>query len=423
MIFVDKIKYNKPKNTIMTKKNFLIFLALFFFISCSDSDKEINPEFKLEIYGQSYNLTEGVLWENEPSVVIEKAPFIYLDTYINSASLEITDTVVGFTKGDGEQTLGNFMLSLYEEGLHYDETLGSTNGEAACICLHLNSKDSETLTMGTYSFSEEKAENTFSGYVSSNYNTGETTISAKITEGELTIEKSDENYSISFVCKTSFGGVIKGKYLGKLSKTKVPLEKSTFYENISLDGLLDTVVSTQIWGGGVPIESKSLDTRNGKAFLLTSSGKAQTAATTGKENVDIALVWDKEDESLYFESPIKMRSLLGHSDSYSFPCNTIYMKAPDSFTDEDFKNIEETGFSMDIVDEKVVVDTKNFRPMYMFFETGAGIKGIMHIKAFYPLGETETSDWGGYLVMKYPVNPSLLIDIKCPSNFVNPQIR
>lgn len=118
-----------------------------------------------------------------------------------------------------------------------------------------------------------------------------------------------------------------------------------------------------------------------------------------------------------------MRSLLWHDSKYDFPCHTIYMKAPDSFTDSDFEKLEETGFSFEIRDEKVLFDTDNFQPGYVFFKAGNGTQGVIRVKGFAPLAEKVEEQYGGVLIVTTPVNPVLYIDVKCPASFVDPKIR
>jgi len=101
------------------------------------------------------------------------------------------------------------------------------------------------------------------------------------------------------------------------------------------------------------------------------------------------------------------------------------MKAPASFTDEQFENITTDDFSFDIESQEVTVPATGadtFAPCYVFFKTGRGVQGVMKIKEL-----TEAKD-GTYVMSdvvsyNFPVNPSLLIDIKCPAVVSNPMIR
>lgn len=407
----------------MKKNVYLIssmLLALLCFWSC-DKEDGLDPSAMLQMYGRQYNVTDGVIWENNPTSIYSTKPYVYTDIYVNESGETVTDNVEGFTIGDGQVKLGDFMLSLYEEGLVFNENLQAVKGRGACVCFHLLSSDLESLVPGKYVYGRQKA-NTFIGYSSSDYNTEESVVPAEISEGEVTIEKTGEIYSVVFHCKTTFGGELSGEYRGELRTCRVPLLASTVIQDMSLAGLMDTVtVIETIFGDSS--ETKGLDVDNGAAFLASSKGICQIASDNGKELVDVALVWDKESESFYFESPIRMRSLLGHTDTYNFPCHTIYMKAPDTFTDDDYDKLEETGFSFTIQDEKVEFSMPSFKPGYVFFEAGNSTQGVIRVKGYTPQGVSITDVVPGIWTRTTPVNPALRVDIKCPANFVNPRIR
>lgn len=391
--------------------------------SCSDKEDGLDSSVMLDIYGRQYSLSEGVIWENNPNVTVATVPYVFEDTYVNADGVEVTDQVAGYTAGAVSNTTGNFMLSLYEDGLSYNDALQVAAGKAACICFHLSSEEADQLKMGKYVYGKEKVANHFIAYSSSDYDTEKSNIPAEITEGEVTVAGANGNYSVKFNCKTSFGGEVKGEYTGILHKCRVAQQPSAYYESLTLAGLMDTVVTTETWFGGEPEISTSLDINNGAAFLSTGSGTCKYARDGGKDLVDIALVWDKTKESFYFESPIRMRSLLGHNSTYNFPCHTIYMKAPDSFTDADFENLEKNEFSFEIREEKVEFPTGDFKPGYVFFQTGKGIRGVIRVKGFAPLGSKTESQWGGWVIVDSQVNPVLYIDVKCPASFLDPKIR
>lgn len=400
----------------------LIFLVLTGVCSCSDSDDGLDPSAMLQIYGRQYNLASGVIWENSPKMVVASIPYVYKDVYMKSGQ-EVTDEVPGFTAGTERQEVGDFMLSLYEDGLLFNETLQATKGRAACVCFHFISPESDRLTPGAYVYGRNNEKSTFIAYCSSDYDVQASILpSAEIKEGEVTVEEKDGVYRVAFNCKTSFGGEVTGEYRGVLNKCKVPRQVTTAFENISLAGLLDTVVTKIVpkYGGDTQITT-DVDKKNGAAFFSLQTGLGKFAADGGKEVADLALVWDKMTQAFYFESPIRMRSLLGHQNEFNFPCHTIYMRAPKSFTDADFEKLDETGISLDIREEKVEFGTAPFEPGYVFFETGNYVQGVMRVKRFTPLGEKEKV---GFVSTTYtPVNPTLVIDIKCPANFLNPSIR
>lgn len=402
---------------------FSTFLALLCIGACSDKEDGIDPSASLEIYGRQYQLAGGVIWENNPNAVVAREPYIFKDTYVNAGGEEVTDEVVGFTAGTETRTTGNFLLSLYETGLVYNAALQTSVGKAACICFHLSSVDTKQIKPGKYTYEAGKKENTFIAYASSNYDAEKSVTPAAITAGEVYVEQNGGEYSVKFNCKTSFEGEIKGEYRGEMYQVKVPQQPSAYYQNITLAGLLDTVVTTESWFGDEPEIYVTADVSNGAAFFSTSSGTTKYARDGGKELSDIALVWDKQRKAFYFESPIRMRSLLWHDSKYDFPCHTTYMKAPDSFSDDDFDNFEQTGFTFELRDEKVWVNTDNFKTTYLFFRAGNGTKGVIRVRGFAPPAEKTSEGWGGWLVTTAPVNPVLYIDVKCPASFVDPKIR
>ncbi|MEG0796552.1 MAG: hypothetical protein RR397_08640 [Odoribacter sp.] len=400
----------------------LLLLALLCFYSCSDSEDDFNSSAAMQIYGRPYHLTNGVIWKNNPNILTSTLPYVYKDIYTNEEGVEVTDEVTGFTIGKDRFETGNFMLSLYEDGLVFNEELQNVKGKGACVCFHLASPDVKRLVPGKYLYGENKKEFTFVGYCSSAYDTQQSVVVATISEGEVIVEeRADGIYTVIFHCKTTFGGELSGEYQGALRECKVPLETSASFKDVALAGLMDTVTTIQDWFGSVSTET-TLDESNGAAFFSSATGICKFANDKKKESLDIALVWDKKREVFYFESPIRMRSLLGHSANFEYPCHTIYMRAPNTFTDEDYNKLEETGFTFPIQEERVEFEISSFQPGYVFFETGTGSRGVMHIKRFSPLGVNVESMWD-VIFITTQVNPTLGMDVKCPANFVNPKIR
>lgn len=411
------------------KKSVYLFSLMLSILLCfwaCNNDDGVDPSALLQMYGRQYKVESGVIWRNNPKEVASKVPYIYEDTYTNKEGQTVTDKVTGFSVGTEVKKMGNFMLSLYETGLVFNESLKVVKGRGACICFHLLSPDPENLAPGKYVYSNDPGKNTFIGYSSSDYNASDVSAvisPAEITEGEVTVEKTGIVYSVVFRCKTSFGGELSGSYTGELYDCQVPLLVSNFVENLQLAGLMDTITSTDVIFGSPGDPVKSLDEANGTAFLAAAKGICQNASAGGKELVDIALRWDGEMKSLCFESPIRMRSMLGHNDKFNFPCHTIYMRAPETFTDADFDKLEETGFTFTIQEEKVEFPISSFEPGFVFFDGGTGLRGVIRVKGFTPVGTKTTSIIAGLWDKISTANPTLKVDIKCPANFVNPRIR
>ena len=100
------------------------------FWGCSDSDGDaLSPERVIRLYGRSYNLQSGVIWLSNPNMVVSSEPYVYEDVYVNDEGEQVTDRVEGVCPGDDQTETGNFMLSLYEEGLTYNEKLEKAQGK------------------------------------------------------------------------------------------------------------------------------------------------------------------------------------------------------------------------------------------------------------------------------------------------------
>ncbi|MCS2583574.1 hypothetical protein NXY00_10430 [Bacteroides sp. BFG-551] len=134
------------------KKKYLwgvAFCMLVCICSCSDQDDNlINPDKMIRMYGYSYNLHSGVIWQSNPNVIASSIPYIYEDTYEKDGTM-VTDRVEGFCVGDEQIETGNFMLSLYETGLYGNMELEKSQGEGACICFHRRLRNSENWYLGS----------------------------------------------------------------------------------------------------------------------------------------------------------------------------------------------------------------------------------------------------------------------------------
>ena len=447
-------------------KNVYLFVVMLWALSCSwgcsdDNVSIVSPDHVIRLYGRPYNLRSGVLWQNNPNTVTSSLPYVYKDEYEKNG-VPVEDEVEGFQAGDDYMNTGNFMLSLYEDGLYYSEKLEKALGRGACISFHLASAETDRLIPGKYVFGTEKLPGTFIGYCSSDYNTSEReNIVAGLADGEVNVEQNGEEWNIKFQCKTTFGGEISGEYRGKIGECRVSQVSSTEYRDISLAGLMDNVdvkywytkdmansiidqysqllgyPAELLWGmlGFEIVGDKVFDPEEsfsdydteygGKSLFSLTSGICQVAndARKNSESVDLALVWDKTRETFIFESPIHIRSMLGHNSRYDFPCHTIYMRAPENFNDSDFENLSAEFFSFQIEDEKIEIPSQNLEPCFVFFQTGRGVLGVIKVTGYIPEGITTQDDEFGGGFYDYPRNPALRLDIKCPAVVANPQIR
>ena len=426
----------------MKKNNYFMTVVLglgLCFSACSDKENGPAPS-RFQFLGQEYDLTSGVIWKSNRNVLISTVPYTYEYKYITEVDPETgqggeeaTNTVEGFKAGSDVTVTGNFMLSLYGKGLTFDNSTKTVTGQGACISFHLSTSDIEQMVAGKYTFGKEKLANTFMAWTSMSYKPGAgSNTPLEITAGDLFIEQKTDTWYIKFDCTLANGSKLTGEYDGAQQSTICEQAPYASYVDVTVGGLLDSVTITLSHApelGGMVMQKVTMaDTENGKAFYSTITNESYIAnmAEELRKKIDIGLVWNKNEESFVFESPIKMSSYLWYNITLTYPCHTTYTKAPATFTDEDFAKLEETGFSFESKDEKVVVGgtEATFSPGYVFFETGNGIQGVIRIKRYLPMGEISMPfDPSGVIYLTTPVNPTLVLDIKYPTNAVNPPIR
>lgn len=410
-----------------------VLTSALLFSACSDSDDATVGSSRIVLYDNSFNVGSGVIWQGNPYSVVNTVPYVWKDTYVNDKGETVTDDVEGFTVSDNTTQLGNYTISLYETGLTYSPELASAKGKGSVVSIQLCSPDLDGVADGTYKYSETTAAQTFCAYCSSEYQSQKTIKPAAITEGEVSVKHDGNDYHVTLSGKTSFGGSVVANYDGPLEVCKVPQQTSLEYTDVSLAGMMDTMNIEVYYGDVLLGSSTELDDGNpeypdlgtGLCFFSLTSGMTQSASAKRKDMADIALYWDKAKKSFRFQSPITMRAHLGHKAEYVFPCHTKYMKAPASFTDADFENLDATRFNVDIKESDVeipVTTADDFQTSYVFFETGNGVKGVMRLKQYTPQG-TGSYDYYGVMTYNYQTGPKLLMDIKCPAIVSNPQIR
>lgn len=409
----------------MKKRMYLVGViawGLLCLASCSDDDDD-GPDLtkSITVYGSSYDLATGICWQGNPYVVRSTVPFIFEDVYSDDSGNEVIDEVVGFAEGPDTQEFGNFQFSLYERGMMFNEDLSRISGKGVCLCFHMVSAETDCLVPGTYSYAETRAANTFVAYLSSEYDPENLGIPAIISEGEVTVKEGGDEYDVEFRCKTSSGGEISGNYRGTILQVKVNQQAAAAYEDVVLNGLMRYVHAKTEMMGMLMGENDLPDTEFDAAFFSTSIGDSRVANVSGKESVDIALIWNRDDHYFQFESPIRMRAMLGHDDNYNHPCHTIYMWAPDSFTEDDFDQLDVTGFDFDVVEERVTLGTEPFEGGFVFFKTGNGIKGVIHLKDFTPMTKRVSSQL--FFTVTSEIAPALIMDVKSEVSFQNPIMR
>ncbi len=411
----------------MKKRMYLmgaIALGLLCLGSCSDDDDGLDLNKSITAYGEPYELTEVIAWESNPYVVRTTVPYIFEDIYEKEGN-EVTDEVEGFAPGTGTKEYGNFMLSFYERGMEYNEDLTRITGKGVCLSCHLVSPEKDRLVPGKYVFNTERAANTFTAYFSSEYDPEGYVTPAIITEGEVNIEENGGKYKVEFRCGNAYGGKMSGTYEGVIRQVKVNQQLTAIYNDLMLSGLM-RYVYVNYESMFFPEMTKDYEDFDiwykNSAFFSSATGDCRSADASGRESVDVALIWDRDNNYFRFESPIRMRAMLGHDDTYNYPCHTIYAWAPASFTDEDFDNLDITGFTFDLENEsEVILGIDPFKGGFVFFKTGEGKKGVIRVKDFTPMGsQTESSFFGSTTA---EVGPKLMIDVKSEASFPNPIMR
>lgn len=405
-----------------------LLIVIMIFTSCNDDDIQVSSNQNLDMYGLKYDISTAALWELEPNRIIETVAYNYVDEYTNEGK-QVKDTIKGFKVGEKQSQTGNFILSLYGNGLTLDTKNQRLLGSGACVSMNMASENVKELNEGKYTFGVDDTPFTFNAYVSSNYKTKENVNPGRITEGDVVFSKNGDEYSIDIKCNTSTGGKVLGNYKGKLTKLKVERVKVAKYVDVRLGGLLKLSKREEIWNGrdygGIYLDL------SGTSFLVTSTGDVRNAGAKGKSSIDVTLLYDEVNKMFVFESPLKVRGFLDHSipmfvhqkNEFNFPCHTIYMKAPSTFTDKDYDDIDKKGFEFEVREEKVTISSENIKPSYIFFMDGKGRKGVIKVKSFIPGYIKETVLYGGFFIGRYPVGPMLVLDIKSPASYMNPIIK
>lgn len=401
-----------------------LWLVLALFSSCEDDGNK--PEYNFRMYGLPLELSSGVIWHGNNYKFFSREDYVFKDTYVNEQGQEVTDEIKGFRAGKEQFETGNFIVSLYGPELRFNGELQTTVGKDACLCLHMASEDLMLLKPGKYVFNTERQKFTFTAWVSSGFDMAGSNVIATISKGEVNVEKLGNGYRIGFHCETDFGGTVSGVYNGPLSDCEVFRESMSYSQDVKLSGILSRVEYIyESWWGGELKRDTGLDISVSKAFLIAATGGVRVADNTDKERIDIALVYDESNNELVFEAPVRMRKYTGHNPQYDCPCYTIYCKAPDTFTDEDFDRLKEEDFNFTVEEQKVSFSLDHFSPGYVFFLTGSGLKGVIKVKDFTPYDPKGTYvgwSWDDEYDIYGPASPALIMDIRCPGGASYSQI-
>ena len=226
-----------------------MLLALIGLPSCSDEDNERSATGRISFYGENYLLEQGAIYHDNNHSVIAVTDYTFEDRYQGEDG-EKVDQVKGFSaEVKGKQT-GNFLIGLYEHGFVLSDLTKDARGSGACICLRVASPEVDRIVPGKYTYSLNRDEYSFKGNSSVKYNSGGSTMANELSEGEVNISQEGDIYTITFNCKTSFGGSIEGTYTGSLKAFDIRKEIGTvnFYENVKLEALFDKVEYTDLEG-------------------------------------------------------------------------------------------------------------------------------------------------------------------------------
>ena len=401
-----------------------VIVAVFILSSCSEDDKDIIPDGTLSLYGSPYRLNTSVLWHSENNVVLEGVNYIYADTYKDADGNDVSDEIHGFTTAGEVMQTGNFIVSLYGEGISYNKDFNKAVGEGTVLTIQFSSQDLTELVEGTYTYSESKEANSFVAYISSSYDfnaayTYNAGFANRITEGFITVNKQGNGYEFDFNCKTSTGSVVSGKYSGENRFVDLRKEVSLDYlQDVKMEAVFNSKNFTESgWYGDYSGTEEDIDAT--AVFNFSIGGPMQISGAirmneTEIKNIELALCYNRETNSILFKSPIELRSHMwrgmGYYPDVRFPCHTKIQTSA-SFTLADFDALgsyEDFTFEVEDASEDIPVDG-DF-PKVILFETGNGRKGAIKILNISPVGEVVKNEWYGSVTTE--TNPVVTFEMK-----------
>lgn len=391
---------------------YAIMMTALIFYGCSKEDIGSTFSNSINVYGLDYTIGNSILWENNPKMVFEQVPYSF--TYTDDIG-EVT--IDGYACETEITVLGNYILSLYENSLNYIEDLGEMNGEGVATSIHFTTSDAAGVADGTYAFSDSNTSDTFCAYHSSYYSTSEDRNIATITDGSVEIKSSGDTRTVDYNLITSNGGVVSGTYEGEIIETKVESQAEASAEDILIMGYqIDYYREQEFFG---MISTYGPEDMNSTAFYSTTTGSVTTAKDGSYDKVDIALLWNQDDNTVSFASPIEICQYTERL--YIFLNHTEYAAAPADFTDEDYYSVSIDDIPAYFENPvNAVFSVENFEPGYVFFKSGQGLMGVIKVKEVTPGEYVETT---GIIVHRYTLGPQLLIDVRSPGNFTSPLIK
>lgn len=413
------------------KKMFLflgvIFMTTFFFCSCQPTSKENESPYKLNIYGNSYNLTQAILWEGNPYETFAKMEYVWQDRYQGEDGVEIVDKVVGFEKG-ADVNSGNFRLNLFDDGITFMSSTNSFAGVGTVVSIHFASESLTELKPGKYTCNSSKSAGTFMGYLATSYEfNGKNQQIISITKGDIVVEKTATGLKFSISAETAAGIAFTANYDGKVNPLKLNQSKNiTDLANVTLGSLIPERLF-MYYEGGVRVEGGDmldLDEYSPALFNILSvsvSTPNDVSYEDTRQSIHMTSFFDEANNEIVMTSPIKIRSILGHDDdAYLCPCHTRYKMATD-MTIEKFNNFDGRVDITFTDNDKVAFSTTNFVPGFFYFETGDGISGLVYVKATLDPIEVFIEGDASF-GLKNIFNNQLLLDVKTITNYSDPKI-
>ena len=411
----------------MRQQQLLILMLLSLFLyACKKNDTAINSnntQNTLTHYGQTFSIANARMFKSMPFKEKIKKEYIYNYTYTDPSGNTTDHHELGYEFGGVKSYMGNFILSLYGDGITYNSQIEGLQGSGMIASFHFVCSDTSKLIPGKYVYSEKDSIGSFKAYIITTYNPtkDEKLIPATITSGEVNVvQNSADNYTVNFSCVTATGGVVKGNYTGVAPQQIPKTVTINNYTDIKVNGLLD---STYIYDRDYYFYWSISPDNVDMAYLSTAKGVAANSDSKNTDAIDIAVSYNSATASVVFVSPLKsVAQLWGNQPGASFPCHTIYSPAPSGFTDADFNNIKDAkDFSFTVSDQvaSIPVSGSNL-PQYVFFLTGNGDKGIIKVTAISPPYLNNYIYYG--FNVSQPVGPAVTMDIKCTASFSNAKI-
>lgn len=406
-----------------------VALSIVLLSSCSDDGgDDLNPKAAFSIYGLDYALESGVLWHGDNNFVANKIEYTFLDVYTDSEGNTVEDDIKGFSLDGSVNQVGNFIVSLYGEGITYKEDVQGAVGKGAVITIHFSSENLMELEEGSYEYSERRKASTFRAFSSSMYDFNAASQwdagdASSITEGNISVSKIGDQYEFKLNCKTEYGSDVKGTYLGKCELVDIKQKLSMNHmEDVQMSAVFDTIhaVSKSMWGVHESAKEDIYATAvyNTSTSSVMSISNALTLTDIDKERIELAMSYDRESNSVFFKSPIELRAEMwrgtGGNPDVIFPCHTKFQCFPEDFTEEDFNNLNSSDdFVFPVTENIEGIPLDSELPKLILFETGNGLKGAIKITNIIPVGEEISYGWFGSVTTK-ETNPVVTFEMKTP---------